>query len=155
MWARTTVSSTPTFVVSRRSRVSKEMNNSLSREMRMPTGPLHPIYGYEQGIAIARRIASMVSPPDIVYSSSLHRAVSTSQLIVHALGKTKNSIRIEDGLVEWLTPSVCLVMVSYAMFLNSDQTFAPGRIFTFRSLNFSSSLLSRTALVSNHALCNN
>ncbi|KAL3786652.1 hypothetical protein HJC23_006848 [Cyclotella cryptica] len=68
--------------------------------------PLHPIDGYEHGIAIARRIACMESPPDIVYSSALHRAVSTSQLIVHALGKTKNSIRIEDGLVEWLTPSL-------------------------------------------------
>ena len=68
--------------------------------------PLHPIDGYEQGIAIARRLASMSSPPDVVYSSSLHRAVSTSQLIVHALGKTKNSILIEDGLIEWLTPSL-------------------------------------------------
>ena len=48
----------------------------------------------------------MPSPPDIVYSSSLHRAVSTAQLIVYALGKTKNSIRIEDGLIEWLTPSL-------------------------------------------------
>lgn len=68
--------------------------------------PLHPIDGYEHGIAIARRLASMPAPPDVVYSSSLHRAVSTSQLIVHALGKTKNSIRIEDGLIEWLTPSL-------------------------------------------------
>jgi broad specificity phosphatase PhoE len=68
--------------------------------------PLHPIYGYEQGIAIARRLAGMPAPPDVVYSSSLHRAVSTSQLIVHALGKTHNSIRIEDGLIEWLTPSL-------------------------------------------------
>ncbi|KAL3826575.1 hypothetical protein ACHAXA_010500 [Cyclostephanos tholiformis] len=68
--------------------------------------PLHPIHGYEQGIAIARRLASMACPPDIVYSSSLHRAVGTSQLIVHALGRTENSIRIEDGLVEWLTPSL-------------------------------------------------
>ena len=68
--------------------------------------PLHPIHGYEHGIAIARRLAAMPCPPDIVYSSSLHRAVSTSQLIVHALGKTKNSIRVEDGLVEWLTPSL-------------------------------------------------
>jgi broad specificity phosphatase PhoE len=48
----------------------------------------------------------MPVPPDVVYSSSLHRAVSTSQLIVHALGKTQNSIRIEDGLIEWLTPSL-------------------------------------------------
>ena len=68
--------------------------------------PLHPIYGYEHGIAIARRLAGMPAPPDVVYSSSLHRAVSTSQLIVHALGKTQNSIRIEDGLIEWLTPSL-------------------------------------------------
>mmetsp|Transcript_36306 Transcript_36306/g.87610 ORF Transcript_36306/g.87610 Transcript_36306/m.87610 type:complete len:388 (-) Transcript_36306:1030-2193(-) len=68
--------------------------------------PLHPIDGYEQGIAIARRLAAMDTPPDIVYCSSLHRAVSTSQLIVHALGKTKNSIRVEDGLIEWLTPSL-------------------------------------------------
>lgn len=68
--------------------------------------PLHPIYGYEHGIAIARRLAGMPVPPDVVYSSSLHRAVSTSQLIVHALGKTQNSIRIEDGLIEWLTPSL-------------------------------------------------
>jgi len=69
-------------------------------------GPLHPIHGNEQGIAISRRLASMSSPPDVVYSSSLHRAVSTSQLIVHALGKTKNSVRVEDGLIEWLTPSL-------------------------------------------------
>ena len=68
--------------------------------------PLHPIDGYEHGIAIARRLAAMSCPPDVVYSSSLHRAVSTSQLIVHALGKTTNSIRIEDGLIEWLTPSL-------------------------------------------------
>jgi len=68
--------------------------------------PLHPIHGNEQGIAISRRLASMSSPPDVVYSSSLHRAVSTSQLIVHALGKTKNSVRVEDGLIEWLTPSL-------------------------------------------------
>lgn len=68
--------------------------------------PLHPIDGYEQGIAIARRVAAMPTPPDIVYSSNLHRAVSTSQLIVHALGKTKNSIRVEEGLIEWLTPSL-------------------------------------------------
>lgn len=68
--------------------------------------PLHPIYGYEHGIAIARRLAGMPAPPDVVYSSSLHRAVSTSQLIVHALGTTQNSIRIEDGLIEWLTPSL-------------------------------------------------
>jgi broad specificity phosphatase PhoE len=69
-------------------------------------GPLHPIDGYEQGVAIARRIASMEAPPDVVYASHLHRAVSTAQMIVHALGKTKNSIRIEEGLTEWLTPSV-------------------------------------------------
>jgi broad specificity phosphatase PhoE len=68
--------------------------------------PLHPIDGYEHGLAIARRLAAMPNPPDVVYSSSLHRAVSTSQLIVHALGKTKNSIRVEDGLIEWLTPSL-------------------------------------------------
>jgi broad specificity phosphatase PhoE len=68
--------------------------------------PLHPIDGYEHGVAIARRVASMPNPPDVVYSSSLHRAVSTSQMIVHALGKTTKSIRIEDGLIEWLTPSV-------------------------------------------------
>ena len=68
--------------------------------------PLHPVEGYEHGIAIARRLAAMQSPPHIVYSSSLHRAVSTSQLIVHALGKTKNSILVEDGLIEWLTPSL-------------------------------------------------
>ena len=68
--------------------------------------PLHPGDGYEHGIAIARRLAAMPSPPDVVYSSNLHRAVSTSQLIVHALGKTKNSIRIEEGLIEWLTPSL-------------------------------------------------
>jgi len=68
--------------------------------------PLHPVDGYEHGIAIARRLAAMPNPPDVVYSSSLHRAVSTSQLIVHALGKTKNSILIEDGLIEWLTPSL-------------------------------------------------
>eukprot|EP01083_Nonionella_stella_P227569 807297_1 len=68
--------------------------------------PLHPIDGYEHGIAIARRLAAMPHPPDVVYSSSLHRAMSTSQLIVHALGKTKNSIRVEDGLIEWLTPSL-------------------------------------------------
>jgi len=68
--------------------------------------PLHPIDGYEHGIAIARRLADMPTPPTVVYSSSLHRAVSTSQMIVHALGKTKNSIRIEDGLIEWLTPSL-------------------------------------------------
>ena len=68
--------------------------------------PLHPIHGYEQGIAIARRLASMDSPPEVVYSSNLHRAVSTSQLIVHAIGKTKNSILIEEGLVEWLDPSL-------------------------------------------------
>ena len=68
--------------------------------------PLHPIDGYEHGIAIARRLAAMPHPPDVVYSSSLHRAVSTSQLIVHALGKTENSILIEDGLIEWLTPSL-------------------------------------------------
>ena len=68
--------------------------------------PLHPIDGYEQGIAIARRLAAMPNPPRVVYSSHLHRAVSTSQLIVHALGKTKNSIRVEDGLIEWLTPSL-------------------------------------------------
>lgn len=68
--------------------------------------PLHPVDGYEQGIAIARRLAAMPDPPDVVYSSSLHRAISTSQLIVHALGKTKNSILIEDGLIEWLTPSL-------------------------------------------------
>lgn len=47
----------------------------------------------------------MPTLPDVVYSSSLHRAVSTSQMIVHALGKTTNSIRIEDGLIEWLTYS--------------------------------------------------
>lgn len=70
--------------------------------------PLHPIDGYEHGISIARRLAGMPNPPNVVYSSSLHRAVSTSQLIVHALGKTKNSIRIEDGLIEWLTP--CLTV---------------------------------------------
>lgn len=68
--------------------------------------PLHPVDGYEHGIAIARRLAAMPYPPEVVYSSSLHRAVSTSQLIVHALGKTKNSILIEDGLIEWLTPSL-------------------------------------------------
>lgn len=71
--------------------------------------PVHPIHGNEQGIAIARRIANMEgghSPPDVVYSSALHRAVGTSQLIVHALGKTKDSIRVEDGLIEWLTPSL-------------------------------------------------
>jgi len=68
--------------------------------------PLHPIDGCEHGIAIARRLAAMPTPPDIVYSSSLHRAVSTSQLIVHALGKTEKSILIEDGLIEWLTPSL-------------------------------------------------
>ena len=68
--------------------------------------PLHPIDGYEHGIAIARRLAGMSNPPEVVYSSSLHRAVSTSQLIVHAIGRTKNSIRIEDGLIEWLTPSL-------------------------------------------------
>mmetsp|Transcript_10640 Transcript_10640/g.16184 ORF Transcript_10640/g.16184 Transcript_10640/m.16184 type:complete len:247 (+) Transcript_10640:49-789(+) len=68
--------------------------------------PLHPIDGNEQGIAIARRVAAMPTPPDVVYSSNLHRAVSTSQLIVHALGKTTNSIRVEEGLVEWLTPSL-------------------------------------------------
>ena len=68
--------------------------------------PLHPVDGYEHGIAIARRLAAMPSPPSVVYSSSLHRAVSTSQLIVHALGKTKNSILIEEGLIEWLTPSL-------------------------------------------------
>ncbi|KAL7529919.1 hypothetical protein ACHAXR_003224 [Thalassiosira sp. AJA248-18] len=68
--------------------------------------PLHPVDGYEHGIAIARRLAAMPSPPDVVYSSSLHRAVSTSQIIVHALGHTKNSIRVEDGLIEWLTPSL-------------------------------------------------
>ena len=70
--------------------------------------PLHPIDGYEHGIAIARRLAGMSNPPEVVYSSSLHRAVSTSQLIVHALGRTKNSIRIEDGLIEWLTPSLTI-----------------------------------------------
>lgn len=68
--------------------------------------PLHPIDGSEQGIAIARRVAAMPTPPDVVYSSNLHRAVSTSQMIVHALGKTTNSIRVEEGLVEWLTPSL-------------------------------------------------
>lgn len=68
--------------------------------------PLHPIDGNEAGIAIARRVASMPSPPDVVYSSNLHRAVSTSQLIVHALGKTQKSIKVEEGLVEWLTPSL-------------------------------------------------
>ncbi|KAL7531625.1 hypothetical protein ACHAWF_003853 [Thalassiosira exigua] len=68
--------------------------------------PLHPVDGYEQGIAMARRLASMPSPPQVVYSSHLHRAVSTSQIIVHALGKTKDSIRIEEGLTEWLTPSL-------------------------------------------------
>ncbi len=68
--------------------------------------PLHPIDGYEAGIAIARRLASMSHPPDVVYSSSLHRAVSTSQLIVHAINKTNKSIKIEDGLIEWLTPSL-------------------------------------------------
>ena len=75
--------------------------------------PLHPIDGHEQGVAIARRIASMPTPPDVVYSSSLHRAVSTSQMIVHALGKTKNSIRVEDGLIEWLTPSVSIILLYY------------------------------------------
>lgn len=69
--------------------------------------PLHPLHGYEHGIAIARRLASMPSPPEVVYSSALLRAVSTSQMIVHALGKTEDSIRIEEGLIEWLTPSVC------------------------------------------------
>lgn len=48
----------------------------------------------------------MPTPPEVVYSSSLHRAVSTSQLIVHAIGKTQNSIKVEDGLIEWLTPSL-------------------------------------------------
>ena len=48
----------------------------------------------------------MENKPSIVYSSSLHRTVSTSQLIVHALGNTQDSIRVEDGLIEWLTPSL-------------------------------------------------
>jgi len=56
--------------------------------------------------AIARRLAAMPHPPEIVYSSHLHRAVGTSQIIVHALGKRENSIRVEDGLIEWLTPSL-------------------------------------------------
>eukprot|EP00985_Skeletonema_marinoi_P028779 scaffold25996_cov201-Skeletonema_marinoi.AAC.9 len=68
--------------------------------------PLHPIHGYEHGLAISRKIASMPCPPEVVYSSSLHRSLSTSQMIVHAIGKTKNSILVEDGLVEWLTPSL-------------------------------------------------
>mmetsp|Transcript_30351 Transcript_30351/g.72214 ORF Transcript_30351/g.72214 Transcript_30351/m.72214 type:complete len:250 (-) Transcript_30351:1177-1926(-) len=68
--------------------------------------PLDPIHGHEQGVAIARRLASMPDPPEVVYSSNLHRAVGTSQMIVHALGKKEKSIMIEEGLVEWLTPSL-------------------------------------------------
>ena len=68
--------------------------------------PLHPIHGHEAGLAIGRKLASMPHPPDVVYSSSLHRSLSTSQMIVHAIGKPKNSILVEDGLVEWLTPSL-------------------------------------------------
>jgi len=68
--------------------------------------PSHPIDGVEQGIASARRLAAMPNPPDVVYSSPLHRSVQTAQQIVHALGKTKNSICIEEGLIEWLTPSL-------------------------------------------------
>ena len=75
--------------------------------------PLHPIDGYEHGVAISRRIAGMPSPPDVVYSSSLHRAISTSQMIVHAIGKTTKSIRVEEGLIEWLTPSVRLLIFIY------------------------------------------
>lgn len=68
--------------------------------------PSHPIDGFEQGLASARRLAAMPNPPVVVYSSPLHRAVQTSQQIVHALGKTEDSILIEEGLVEWLTPSL-------------------------------------------------
>ena len=68
--------------------------------------PLHPLDGYEHGIAIAKKLASMSSPPEVVYSSSLLRAVATSQMIVHALGREDGSMFVEEGLIEWLTPSV-------------------------------------------------
>jgi len=41
-----------------------------------------------------------------IVRSLLLRAVQTAQQIVHALGKTKDSVLIESGLVEWLTPSL-------------------------------------------------
>lgn len=108
---RTTVSTfaaQDSCLVHRQSPVSRLLKDNRLHNFLLSSnaGPLHPIHGNEQGIAISRRLASMSSPPDVVYSSSLHRAVSTSQLIVHALGKTKNSVRVEDGLIEWLTPSV-------------------------------------------------
>jgi broad specificity phosphatase PhoE len=111
--------------------------------------PLHPIDGYEHGVAIARRIAGMSTPPDIVYSSSLHRAVSTSQMIVHALGKTENSIRVEDGLIEWLTPSVGLFTLFDALCVLFCLTSL-----SFSELNFSSRS-SPTELALIHVLCSN
>lgn len=68
---------------------------------------IDPKEGIAHGESIATAIASAYSPtlPTKVYSSPFLRCVHTSSILA---SKLNTNIQIEEGLYEWLAPSLCI-----------------------------------------------
>jgi broad specificity phosphatase PhoE len=67
-------------------------------------GDIDPTIGIDHAQRIAARMAAMEHPPSVVYTSPFLRTAHTA----HHVAKACNNIpvRIEEGLYEWLVPSL-------------------------------------------------
>ena len=65
---------------------------------------IDPTEGVEHAQCIAKRIAmSSEDAPDLVYSSPFLRTTHTAHILASTVG---SQVRLEEGLTEWLTPSL-------------------------------------------------
>jgi broad specificity phosphatase PhoE len=65
---------------------------------------IHPVEGVEHAQCIAKRIAESQDSPAIVYSSPFLRTAHTAHILATELSGTP--VKLEEGLWEWLTPSL-------------------------------------------------
>jgi broad specificity phosphatase PhoE len=65
---------------------------------------IHPTEGVEHAKFIAKRIAETEDSPTIVYSSPFLRTAHTAHILASELSGAP--VKLEEGLTEWLTPSL-------------------------------------------------
>jgi len=64
---------------------------------------IHPREGVEHANCIAKHLSSNEVSPSVVYSSPFLRCSRTAHILAKSLG---TRVKIEEGLTEWLTPSL-------------------------------------------------
>jgi phosphohistidine phosphatase SixA len=79
-------------------------NQTTTTTIKPSPGDIDPTIGIDHAQRIAARIATMEPPPSVVYTSPFLRTAHTAHHIAQAC---KNiPVRIEQGLYEWLVPSL-------------------------------------------------